>query len=199
LPYPRIVFAVCSVDLALSALSKGLAPIRIGTTNRGLGFYFSEDGFLLATSDVSIPSWDNDGNPIRMPLVNSSLVNATMAYILSASGIPVEAFSRYAEVSLFYNRYTDIVGERSIVSVQIFHNADNTTTFFLVLVTPYSDFFQVFAYANMVALLVIFLAILPTVILMTAIWSHFCISKPLESLRWPCMIFQRNSPLQRDP
>jgi hypothetical protein len=97
----------------------------------------------------------------------------------SASG---EAFSRYAEVSLFYNRYTDIAGERSIVSVQIFHNADNTTTFFLVLVTPYNDFCQVFAYANMVALLVIFLAILPTVILMTAIWSHFCISKPLREL-----------------
>ncbi len=181
-PYPRVVFAVCSVDLTLNALSKGLATIRVGTSDRGLGFYFSQDGFLLATSDESILTLDKEGNPIRMPMVNSSLVNATMAYILSVSGIPVEAFGRYAQVSLFFNRYTDIAGERSIISVQDFHNADNTTTFFLVLVTPYSDFFEISAYANMVAMLIIFLVVLPTVILVTAIWSRFCISKPLREL-----------------
>ncbi len=181
-PYPRIIAAVCSVDLTLRNLSAFLSRINIGTSNRGLGFYFSRDGFLLATNDASIASFDGAGNPFLMTLVADRLVNATMAYILASNGIPVDAYSRYGELSAFFNRYVDIANERRIVSLQVFVNADNTTSFFLVLVTPHSDFFAVSDYANMVALLIIFLVVLPVVIVMTAVWTRFCISKPLRQL-----------------
>jgi hypothetical protein len=114
--------------------------------------------------------------------LNSTLINSTMAYLLDRFKVPVDARFRYREIQTFENAYVSLDGESRILSVTLYVNADNTTSFFGVLLTPSSDYFAESQRATQISLIVIFLCVVPVLVIVTAICMHFTLSKPTNVL-----------------
>ncbi len=178
----REVLAVCSMDGKLSDLSARLSSRRVGTSGHALVFFFTGSGIFAGSSNSSIPVTDENQNPVIMTKVDNQLINETMEFLLTRNGIPRLDFARYREFDLEENIYVTLAGEARICSIALYVNADNTTSFFAVLVTPSSDYFAAADRANLIALLVIFLCVVPVLVLLTSICMHYSLSKPANLL-----------------
>ncbi len=83
----------------------------------------------MATSNTSIVTVRADGTPVYPTEVSNSLLNATMAYLLTQNAsnvIPATDYLRFGEISLFYNRKVVLDGTRWILSCDMYTNADKT-------------------------------------------------------------------------
>lgn len=176
IPPVRVVDAVMAVDIYLEELSQVLTTITVGSTNRSLITYVDTTGTLIAINNQSVALNTLVGNPVQVADVNNVLLNRTMAYLLGLSG------GNYSAIPTFVNRVVSIDGEERILTCYPYENRDKTFFWYLVIAVPKSDFYGPAAYANMVALLVIFLLILPVLVALAAIFSFFCLSSPTREL-----------------
>ena len=100
-----------------------------------------------------------------------------MALILRAT--PEQS---YAQLSSQINVYAHLAGQSSIVSWNTVRPADSGAQFTLVLVTPKALYFERTDRANVVALVVIFVLIIPLVAILAAVLSWRLFARPTRAL-----------------
>ncbi len=186
IPSTRTLKAVVGFDISLQTLSQLLQGLAIGVTDTGMAWVFDSNGFVVATSNSSIPLVTSTNSLVRSTAVDNVLFNQSMAYILSWNATNVilaYEFTRYGNVSLFLNHFVDLDGRQWILSCQRpWQQEPNFPVWNLVILIPFNDYFWKPRYANQVALLIIFLAIIPLVACVGAVVGMCCIARPTKAL-----------------
>jgi hypothetical protein len=171
-PENRVIKAVVSIIVDLANIS-GLLQ-RLVVSPSILAFLFDSRGFLVAISNDSVPLVVNGSLRVIADIVELPLVVKTL------SAIVVE--NNFSFVPNFFNRLIDLNGEWRVVTCQTYKSSDETISWTLVVVTPYTLYYGQAEYAKMLSLLICCLVIIPLVSVGSAILVVLQVARPAREL-----------------
>jgi PAS domain S-box-containing protein len=173
--YSRKFLGVVSVDLFLSHISSFLSGIEIGKT--GISFIIDHQGLLIASStDESVVSPEKPGEARRRLGAGES----STLLVRTAAEKLIEKFGSFRGIKTDYHIEAVMDGEKKFMHVSPVLNQYGLE-WIIVTVIPESDFMEKISSNNRITLILIFLAIVISIIIgyFTSRW----IAEPVSKLK----------------
>jgi class 3 adenylate cyclase len=180
------IFAVVGVDVELKVVASFLSSIRGAIQPESVtSWIFDNRGFIVATSDPTIALQTPSGDLKFAIEVDSPVIVESMRILLQQHGqsdIPPPT-QAYASIPDLIGMNALITGQEFLLSHTSFIPADDVDVIWhIVLAQPRALYYQPITNANTVALILIFLLLLPTVLILSGWLAQRLLSQPIHQI-----------------
>ena len=181
------IFAVVGVDVELQMLTSFLSRIRGAIQPDSVtSWIFDNRGFLVAASDPTVQLSTPEGGLVFALSANHTVIQEAMWALLGgamAASKPPPWMIEYSAIANAVSREATVLGEPFLLSHAAFHPAgEDAVEWHVVIAQPRSLYYQPIMDANLVALLLIFLVMLPVVMILSGCLAHRLLSKPTREI-----------------
>ncbi len=182
---PDGIFAVVGVDVELRVLSSFLTRIRGAIQPESVtSWIFDNRGYLVATSDPGVLVSTPNGTLVTAVNVLHPVIRESMQVLVQLYGVdtskPVPA---YGNIPRVIGLDTSITGRQFLLTHDVFDPANESTVeWHVVIAQPRSLYYQPIMDANLVALVLIFLLMLPVVMILSGCLAHRLLSEPTRQI-----------------